>query len=191
MILVLDNYDSFVFNLARYLQELGHQVTTYRNDGISLEDIARLAPDAILLSPGPGRPGEAGIMLEVIRHFSGPIPILGICLGHQAIGEAFGAEITRADEPMHGRAGLINHDGSGCFHDLPTPLQVGRYHSLIVDPDGLPPCLRVTAHSKQGEIMGLAHKHHPTMGLQFHPESILTTHGHQLLANFLKACHVH
>lgn len=186
MILILDNYDSFVFNLARYCEELGEKVAVYRNDALSLTDIARLDPDHILLSPGPGRPEDGGIMLDVIKSFSGRIPILGICLGHQAIGAAFGGIVTHASEPMHGRSSQITHDNAGLFAGLPNPLTVGRYHSLVVTPDGLPDSLSVTARSQGGEIMALRHANHPTYGLQFHPESILTEHGHDLLKHFLE-----
>ncbi len=186
MILILDNYDSFVFNLARYLEELGQDIAVYRNDALSLTDIARLAPDAILLSPGPGRPDEAGIMLDLIRHFSNHVPILGICLGHQAIGQAFGCKIDRALEPMHGRASQLTHGQEGLFKTIPSPFTVGRYHSLIVQQSTETSDLIADAWSPAGEIMALHHKTHPTWGLQFHPESILTQHGHQLLKNFLE-----
>ena len=186
MILILDNYDSFVFNLARYCEELGESVTVYRNDALEIDDIARLDPDAILLSPGPGRPEDAGIMIDLIRHFSGRIPILGICLGHQGIGQAFGADVILAQQPMHGRASQITHHETGIFQSIPSPLKVARYHSLVLSPLSVPHCLRVTAHSEDGEIMAVEHISHPTIGLQFHPESILTEKGHQLLGNFLK-----
>ncbi|WP_321340444.1 aminodeoxychorismate/anthranilate synthase component II [uncultured Cohaesibacter sp.] len=189
MILILDNYDSFVFNLARYCEELGEPVTVYRNDALDIDDIARLDPDAILLSPGPGRPEDAGIMIELIRHFSGRIPILGICLGYQAIGYAFGAEITLAHKPMHGRASQIRHDETGIFRTIPSPLKVARYHSLVVSPHPVPSDLIVTAWSEDGEVMALKHARHPTIGLQFHPESILTDSGHALLKNFLDDAH--
>lgn len=190
MILILDNYDSFVFNLTRYCEELGRLAIVYRNDALSVADIARLEPDAILISPGPGRPEDAGISVELIRHLSGRIPILGICLGHQAIGHAFGGEIRRAKEPMHGRSSIIQHDGAGIFAGLPAPLAVGRYHSLVIAPETIPQELTVTARSETGEIMALAHKTHPTVGLQFHPESILTDAGHTLLENFLDQANV-
>lgn len=189
MILILDNYDSFVFNLARYFEELGETIAVYRNDALACEDIARLSPDALLLSPGPGRPEDAGILVKAIRQFSGQIPVLGICLGHQAIGEAFGATVTRAKEPMHGRASQLHHDGTGIFRGLPSPFAIGRYHSLIVDPATIPQELEVTACSSKREIMALSHRTDPTYGLQFHPESILTEHGHQLLKNFLELSH--
>nr|WP_319485320.1 aminodeoxychorismate/anthranilate synthase component II [uncultured Cohaesibacter sp.] len=185
MILILDNYDSFVFNLARYCEELGEQITVYRNDALEVADIARLDPDIILLSPGPGRPEDAGIMIDLIRHFSGHIPILGICLGHQAIGHAFGADVVLAHHPMHGRSSHISHGGTGIFEAIETPLQVGRYHSLVLDPATLPAALRVTALSEENEIMAIEHVTHPTIGLQFHPESILTDRGHDLISNFL------
>ncbi|MCV6546603.1 MAG: aminodeoxychorismate/anthranilate synthase component II [Cohaesibacter sp.] len=190
MILILDNYDSFVFNLARYFEELDQQVTVYRNDALSLDDIARLDPTALILSPGPCAPQQAGICLEAIRHFSGVLPILGICLGHQAIGEAFGGIISRATEPMHGRASQLTHPNHGLFKNIPSPFAVGRYHSLIVEQDHLPDCLEITARSGLGEIMALRHKDHPTFGMQFHPESILTQHGHDLLSNFLEEANV-
>ena len=189
MILILDNYDSFVFNLARYCEELGEAVTVYRNDALDIADIARLDPDAILLSPGPGRPEDAGIMIDLIRHFSGRIPILGICLGHQAIGHAFGAEVIRAKQPMHGRASQISHEETGIFRTISSPLRVARYHSLVVSPQAVPSELIVTAWSEEGEIMALKHATHPTIGLQFHPESILTDYGHTLLNNFLDDAH--
>ncbi|PLW77371.1 anthranilate synthase component II [Cohaesibacter celericrescens] len=189
MILILDNYDSFVFNLSRYCEELGETIAVYRNDALSIDDIARLNPDAILLSPGPGRPEDAGIMIELIKAFSGTIPILGICLGHQAIGSAFGARVTRALEPMHGRASLINHTQSALFENIASPLSVGRYHSLIISSETMPNSLKPTAHSERGEIMALEHVSHPTFGMQFHPESILTDCGHQLIRNFLEITH--
>lgn len=185
MILLIDNYDSFVYNLARYVKELGFNVRLERNDAISLEQIAALAPSHIILSPGPGTPSAAGICIELIQRFAPDIPILGVCLGHQAIGEAFGAKVVQAKQPRHGKASLIEHDSSRIFQDLPKPLQVGRYHSLIVSPLGLPSCLKVTAWSKANEIMALQHQQYPVVGVQFHPESILTEAGHQLLFNFL------
>lgn len=188
MLLMLDNYDSFVFNLVRYCEELGEHVAVYRNDALSVEDVVRLRPDGILLSPGPGRPEDAGIMIDLITHLSGHVPILGVCLGHQAIGHAFGGRIIRANEPMHGRSSRISHDDSRPFTGLPQPLTVGRYHSLVIDPASLPSCLRITGHSESGEIMAIAHRQHPTYGVQFHPESILTEGGHQMLRTFLTLC---
>ena len=183
MILIIDNYDSFVFNIARSFRELGEDVVMRRNDAIDTAELARLAPEAIILSPGPCSPNEAGASLDIIRAFSGKIPILGICLGHQCIGQAFGADITRAAEPMHGIASAIHHDATGLFAALPTPLTVGRYHSLIVTHETLQ--LQIIARSDRGEIMALRHVTHPTYGVQFHPESILTPNGETLLANFL------
>lgn len=185
MLLVIDNYDSFVFNLARYCEELGERVRTVRNDRIDVETIAALDPQAILVSPGPRSPAEAGVSLEVIRDFSGRIPILGVCLGHQCIGAAFGADVVRATVPMHGRASRIVHNGAGLFAGLPQPLAVGRYHSLIVASPPPDAPLSVDARSPEGEVMALSHESHPTFGVQFHPESILSEHGHDLLANFL------
>ena len=183
MILIIDNYDSFVFNIARSFRELGEDVVMRRNDAIDAPALARLAPEAIILSPGPCSPNEAGASLDIIRAFSGKIPILGICLGHQCIGQAFGADITRAAEPMHGIASAIHHNATGLFANLPAPLTVGRYHSLIVAHET--PQLQTLARSERGEIMALRHVTHPTFGVQFHPESILTPDGETLLANFL------
>ncbi|MFC7051779.1 anthranilate synthase component II [Hansschlegelia quercus] len=186
MILLLDNYDSFVFNLARYFEELGREPHVVRNDAITVEGVAALEPDAIVVSPGPCSPNEAGISLDLIRALSGKVPILGVCLGHQAIGQAFGGSVTRARRPLHGRASRVVHDGTGLFEGLPDPVAVARYHSLIVElgPDYAGP-LRVTGRSEEGEVMALAHAAHPTYGVQFHPESILTEGGHRLLENFL------
>lgn len=187
MILVLDNYDSFVANIGRYLRNLGAETLSLRNDAVTLDEIERLAPKAIVISPGPGAPHDAGLSEAVVRAFSGRVPILGICLGHQAIGEVFGGRIARAREPMHGRASRIDHDGTGVFAGLAAPMTAGRYHSLVVeidDPDGAD--LVVTARSEAGEIMGLRHRSHPTHGVQFHPESVLTPEGSALLANFLR-----
>jgi len=191
MILIIDNYDSFVFNVARYLVELGEEVRVVRNDDIDAAAVRLLLPKAIVLSPGPCTPNETGVSLEIVKELSGAIPILGICLGHQCIGQAFGARIERALHPMHGRASDILHDGRALFEGLPTPLRVGRYHSLIVefDPGERVP-LDVTARSVEGEIMALQHHTHPTYGVQFHPESVLTQAGHRLLENFLKAAGV-
>lgn len=184
MILIIDNYDSFVFNVARYFVELGHEVEVHRNDAITLAKIEARNPAAIVLSPGPCGPAEAGICLPVIDAFNGRLPILGICLGHQCIGEALGGRVVRARAPMHGRISPVVHDGSGVFRDLPNPLPVGRYHSLIVElNEGLP--LRVTARSLEGEIMGVVHENGMTHGVQFHPESVLSTAGHAMFRNFL------
>jgi para-aminobenzoate synthetase component II len=183
-LLILDNYDSFVFNIVRYCEELGATTRVKRNDALTINDIDALDPDAIILSPGPCGPDEAGISLELIKKLSGRIPILGVCLGHQCIGAAFGGTVFRAKTPMHGRASPILHDGTGVFDHLPNPFEAGRYHSLIVD---LPEesALKVTAKSPDGEIMGLSHRTHPTHGVQFHPESVLTTHGYEVIDNFL------
>ncbi|SHO59891.1 anthranilate synthase component 2 [Pseudoxanthobacter soli DSM 19599] len=184
-ILIVDNYDSFVFNIARYFTELGAHALVVRNDTVTVDEIANDLPDAIVLSPGPCTPDEAGISLDVVARLSGRVPILGICLGHQAIGQAFGGRVVRARRPLHGQSAPIRHHGGGLFSGLPSPLAVGRYHSLIVDlPAGSP--LTVTARSSEDEIMALAHHSHPTFGVQFHPESIVTEHGYDLLANFLR-----
>ena len=185
MILLIDNYDSFVWNLARYVSELGHTRIVVRNDATSLDEIAALAPSHIIVSPGPCSPAEAGISNAVIAAFGASIPILGVCLGHQCIGAALGGRVERARRPMHGKTSLIRHDGRGVFVGLPDPLRVTRYHSLIVEDEGLPDCLEVTARSEEGEIMALAHAQWPLVGVQFHPEAVLTEHGHDLLRNFL------
>ena len=187
MILVIDNYDSFVHNLARYLRELGWATEVVRNDAIALEEVAQLAPSHIVLSPGPRTPDEAGISLALVARFHASIPILGVCLGHQCIGQAFGGRVVRAKRPMHGKASEIRHDGRGVFAGLETPLAGTRYHSLVVAAEGLPDCLIVTARSDEGEIMGLAHRNSPVIGLQFHPEAVLTDSGYALLRNFLSA----
>jgi anthranilate synthase/aminodeoxychorismate synthase-like glutamine amidotransferase len=186
MILVLDNYDSFVFNVARYFEEIGRPTEVVRNDAVTVEDVERAAPEAIVISPGPCTPNEAGISLDLIARLSGRVPILGVCLGHQAIGQAFGGRVVRARRPLHGRAARVEHDDTGLFEGLPNPVSVGRYHSLIVELDGTyDGPLVVTGRSEEGEIMALAHRDHPTFGVQFHPESILTEGGHRLLQNFL------
>ena len=186
MILILDNYDSFVFNIVRYCQELGGETLVRRNDAVTLSDIEALKPERMIISPGPCGPHEAGLSLDLIRRFSGIIPILGICLGHQCIGEAFGGVIGRARRPMHGLDSRIDHDGTGVFSGIPDHFRAGRYHSLIVTlPKETTSPLRITARSEEGEIMGVQHKSHPTYGVQFHPESILTEYGHQLIGNFL------
>jgi anthranilate synthase/aminodeoxychorismate synthase-like glutamine amidotransferase len=186
MILLIDNYDSFVFNLARYFQRLGHATHVVRNDAVSPDDVARLRPDAVVLSPGPCTPSEAGCSLEVVRQLAGSIPILGICLGHQAIAAALGARIVRAAEPVHGRTSEIFHDGQSVFAGLASPIVVCRYHSLIVDGASLPAELEATAWTADGTIMALAHRKLSIVGLQFHPESILTHSGYELLAAFLR-----
>ena len=186
MILVVDNYDSFTYNLVQYLGELGAQLEVRRNDQITLDEIANMAPERIVISPGPKTPTEAGICLDVILNFSGQVPILGVCLGHQAIGQAFGGKVIRAPEIMHGKTSLISHDGKTIFAGLPNPFPATRYHSLIVERESLPECLAVSATSPDGLIMGLRHKELKVEGVQFHPESVLTEAGKQLLANFLK-----
>ena len=185
MILLIDNYDSFVWNLARYVSELGHTRIVVRNDATSLDEIAALAPSHIIVSPGPCSPAEAGISNAVITAFAATTPILGVCLGHQCIGAALGGKVERAQRPMHGKTSLIRHDSTGVFTGLPDPLRVTRYHSLIVEQEGLPEALRVTARSAEGEIMAVQHRAWPLVGVQFHPEAVLTEHGHDLLRNFL------
>jgi len=186
MILLLDNYDSFVHNLARYVRELGEEAAVRRNDAITLDEIAELAPSHILVSPGPCTPSESGISVEVVRRFGLIIPILGVCLGHQCIGAAYGARVIRAGRPMHGKTSRITHDGSGIFHGLPSPFTATRYHSLVLERATLPAELVVTATSEDGEIMAMRHRSYPVTGTQFHPESILTEHGHTLLRHFLE-----
>jgi len=186
MILMIDNYDSFTYNLVQYLGELGAGIEVRRNDQTTLEEIERMAPDRIVISPGPKTPTEAGICLELIKRFSGRLPILGVCLGHQAIGQAFGGKVVRAPAIMHGKTSEIHHDGKTIFAGLPNPFPATRYHSLIVERASLPACLEVSATSPDGLIMGLRHKEMKVEGVQFHPESVLTAAGKQLLANFLK-----
>jgi para-aminobenzoate synthetase component 2 len=187
MLLVIDNYDSFTYNLVQYLGELGQTVEVRRNNRTTLEEIENdLRPERIVISPGPGTPDDAGITLDVIEHFSGKIPLLGVCLGHQAIGQAFGGKVVRAPELMHGKASEVSHDGKTIFAGLQKPFLAGRYHSLIVEKDSLPDCLEVSAATKENIIMGLRHRELKVEGVQFHPESILTSDGKQLLANFLK-----
>jgi anthranilate synthase/aminodeoxychorismate synthase-like glutamine amidotransferase len=186
MILLIDNYDSFVYNLARYVDELGYVSLVKRHDAIILTDIELLQPSHIIISPGPCSPEQAGISMAVIREFGPRIPILGVCLGHQAIGQVYGGIVTRAQKPMHGKSAMITHHGKNIFSGLVNPLQVGRYHSLIVSDENFPAELEVTARSIEGEIMGLMHKQFPVYGVQFHPESVLTQSGHQLLQNFLR-----
>lgn len=186
MLLVIDNYDSFTYNLVQYFGELGAEPVVRRNDEIDIEGVRRLAPGAICISPGPCTPNEAGVSNEVIREFAGEIPLLGVCLGHQCIGQVFGGEVVRAGRLMHGKTSLIHHGGEGMFEGLPNPFEATRYHSLIVRRESLPDCLEITAETDQQEIMGLRHRELPVHGVQFHPESILTTHGKQLLGNFLR-----
>ncbi|MFZ3621722.1 aminodeoxychorismate synthase component 2 [Leclercia barmai] len=185
MILLIDNYDSFTWNLYQYFCELGAEVEVRRNDVLSLEDVAALNPQKIVISPGPCTPDESGISLAVIRHYAGQLPILGVCLGHQAIAQVFGATIVRAAKVMHGKTSLVTHTGTGVFLGLNNPLTVTRYHSLVIDPPTLPDCFEVTAWSETQEIMGIRHREWDLEGVQFHPESILSEQGHQLLANFL------
>jgi len=186
MLLMIDNYDSFTYNLVQYLGELGEDVVVRRNDEISLDEVAVMKPARIVVSPGPCTPNEAGISVPLIERFAGKIPLLGVCLGHQSIGQAFGGRIVHARELMHGKTSAIEHTGCGVFHALPNPLQATRYHSLVIERDSLPECLEVTAWSDDGEIMGVRHKSLSVEGVQFHPESILTEHGHDLLRNFLE-----
>lgn len=185
MILVIDNYDSFTYNIVQELGELGANLTVYRNDKITVDEIRALAPERIVISPGPGFPIDAGVSLQLIRELGSSIPLLGVCLGHQAIGEAYGGLVAHAPELMHGKTSMIYHDGDTILSDIPNPFEATRYHSLIVDEATLPDCLQITARTATGEIMGLRHKQHPVIGLQFHPESILTGYGLQILGNFL------
>jgi anthranilate synthase component II len=184
-VLVIDNYDSFVYNLVQYLGELGADPMVHRSDELSLEQIRELGPDAVLISPGPGRPEDAGVSNQVIEAFAGEVPILGVCLGHQCIGEVYGGQVVRAPQVMHGKTSLIRHRDVGVFAGLPQPLEATRYHSLIVDRDSVPDCLEITAETDDGIVMGLRHRDHPTEGVQFHPESILSVGGHDLLRTFL------
>jgi len=185
MLLMIDNYDSFTYNLVQYFGELGEEVRTFRNDEITLDEVAALAPSHICISPGPCTPHEAGISVGVLQRFAGKIPMLGVCLGHQAIAAAFGGKVIRAKQVMHGKTSLIAHTGFGVFHDLPTPYTVTRYHSLAIERATLPDCLEVTAWTDDGEIMGVRHTGFNIQGVQFHPESILSEHGHALLKNFI------
>ncbi|MCC7642794.1 anthranilate synthase component 2 [Janthinobacterium sp. OK676] len=186
MLLMIDNYDSFTYNIVQYFGELGEDVRVYRNDEITIEQIEALNPDRICISPGPKAPAQAGISVEVLKHFAGKKPILGVCLGHQAIGEAFGGKVIRAKQVMHGKTSLIAHTGVGVFKGLPSPFTVIRYHSLAIERASLPSCLEVTAWTDDGEIMGVRHREYDIEGVQFHPESILSEHGHALLKNFLE-----
>ena len=190
MLLIIDNYDSFTYNLVQYLQEIGAEVTVARNDRVTVDDVARLRPSSIVISPGPCTPDEAGISVPLVQAFSHTVPILGVCLGHQSIAQAFGGRIVHAREVMHGKPSMVYHDGNGMFDVLPSPIRATRYHSLIVDPETVPACLEICAwtldeNGAQREIMGLRHRQLPIMGVQFHPESILTEYGHGLLRNFL------
>ena len=186
MLLMIDNYDSFTYNLVQYFGQLGEQVAVYRNDQITLDDIEVLAPSRIVISPGPCTPSEAGISLELVREYGAAIPILGVCLGHQSIAQAYGGRIVRAGKLMHGKTSMISHQADGMFSDIPNPFQATRYHSLVVDASSLPDCFRVTARAEDDrEIMAISHKEHPVEGVQFHPESVLTQYGHKLLQNFI------
>lgn len=191
MMLMIDNYDSFTYNLVQYLGELGAEVEVRRNDKIGIEDIERLNPERIMISPGPCSPNESGISMDVIRHFAGKVPLLGVCLGHQAIGQVFGGRIVHAREIMHGKTSMIHHTDKGVFSGLPTPFEATRYHSLVIEKTSVPDCLEITAWTETedgqlDEIMGVRHRELVVEGVQFHPESILTAHGHELLRNFLK-----
>ncbi len=191
MLLMIDNYDSFTYNLVQYFGELGQAVKVIRNDDLSVSDIAALKPERIVISPGPCTPNEAGVSLEVLEKLSGSVPILGVCLGHQSLGQAFGGKVIRAKTIMHGKTSLMHHKGQGVFSNLPSPFEATRYHSLVVEKESLPDCLEITAWTENAdgsfdEIMGLRHKTLPVQGVQFHPESILTQHGHAMLKNFLE-----
>ena len=186
MLLMIDNYDSFTYNLVQYFGELGQEVQVFRNDEISLEEVDRLGADRVVISPGPCTPSEAGISVALIQRFADKIPILGVCLGHQSIGQAFGGRIVHAGQLMHGKTSEIRHKDAGVFHGLPNPLTATRYHSLVIEKKSLPACLEMTAWTDDGEIMGVRHRDLPVEGVQFHPESILTEKGHELLANFLR-----
>jgi anthranilate synthase/aminodeoxychorismate synthase-like glutamine amidotransferase len=185
MILLIDNYDSFVYNLARYVRELGEQPLVRRHDAVDIDEILSLSPTHVIISPGPCSPKEAGISTEVVRRLGARIPVLGVCLGHQCIGAAYGGEIVRAGVPMHGKTSRIHHGGQGIFAGLPSPFVATRYHSLVIAPESMPPSLAVTATSEDGEIMAVQHAAHPVYGVQFHPESVLTEHGYRLLDHFL------
>jgi anthranilate synthase component 2 len=186
MVLMIDNYDSFTYNLVQYLGELGEQVRVVRNDEVSVDEVEALAPARVVISPGPCTPSEAGISLGLIDRLAGRVPILGVCLGHQAIGQAFGGKVVRARQVMHGKVSRIHHDGRGVFVGVPIDFVATRYHSLVVERASLPECLEVSAESEDGEIMGLRHRSLPVEGVQFHPEALLTDHGHKMLENFLK-----
>jgi anthranilate synthase/aminodeoxychorismate synthase-like glutamine amidotransferase len=185
VILIVDNYDSFTYNLVQYFGELGCALIVKRNDAVSLDEISSLRPTHVCISPGPGRPAQAGLSNDIVREFSARVPLLGVCLGHQCIGEVFGGKIVAAPRLLHGKTSQIQHNGGGVFANLPNPFTATRYHSLIVSPDSVPDCLEVTAQTSEGEIMGLSHRDFPVHGVQFHPESILTPEGKKLLANFV------
>ncbi len=185
MVLMIDNYDSFTWNLVQYLRELGASTQVVRNDALTLDEIEALAPAQVVISPGPCTPAEAGISVALIQALPLDRPLLGVCLGHQSIGAAFGAKIVRANRPMHGKTSSVEHDGKGVFAGIPSPFTVNRYHSLVIEEASLPDCLQVSARAADGAIMGVRHRHRPIEGVQFHPESVLTEHGHQLLGNFL------
>jgi anthranilate synthase component 2 len=189
MILMIDNFDSFTYNLVQYFGELGAEVKVVRNNALTLEDIERMAPAGIVVSPGPCTPNEAGISLEAIRRFAGRIPLLGVCLGHQAIGQAFGGKVVKAARVMHGKVSSVRHDGKGVFAGLPDGFTATRYHSLAIERATLPACLEVSAQSEDGEIMGVRHRSLPVEGVQFHPEALLTEHGHAMLKNFMDGSH--
>jgi len=185
MLLIIDNYDSFTYNLVQYLGELGQEIEVFRNDKITLEQIEEVSPERIVISPGPCTPKEAGLSVPLIQHFAGKIPILGVCLGHQAIGAAFGGQVVRNYRLMHGKTSMIHHDGRTIYRDLPNPFEATRYHSLVVEPKTVPSCLEISARTDEGEIMGLRHREYLVEGVQFHPESIMTAVGKDLLKNFL------
>ena len=187
MIVMIDNYDSFTYNLVQYLGEMGQELRVFRNDKVTIPEIEALKPDRIVISPGPCTPKEAGISVEVIRHFAGKCPVLGVCLGHQSVGYAFGGEIVRADRLMHGKTSMIHHDGDGVFRGLPNPFEATRYHSLVIRRETMPDCLVITAETDDREVMGVRHRELPIEGVQFHPESILTGSGKQLLRNFVES----
>jgi anthranilate synthase/aminodeoxychorismate synthase-like glutamine amidotransferase len=189
MILVIDNYDSFTFNLVQYLGVLGSEMVVFRNDQITLSEMEARAPECIVISPGPGRPEDSGIIIDTIRSFAGKVPILGVCLGHQAIGAAFGGKVVRAPVIMHGKVSQVHHDGRTIFEGVENPFPATRYHSLVVSPDGFPDCLEISAKTEDGIIMAVRHREHAVEGVQFHPESILTTVGMKLLSNFLRRAH--
>ncbi|MEY2711406.1 MAG: hypothetical protein RL487_1189 [Actinomycetota bacterium] len=187
-IVVIDSYDSFVYNIVQYLGELGAEPVVVRNDAMTVAEVEALSPDGILLSPGPGRPEDAGIICEAISHFAGRVPVFGVCLGHQAIGHVYGGSVVRAPELMHGKTSMISHRDTGVFTGVANPVEATRYHSLVVERDGLPACLEITAETGDGMIMGLRHRDFDVEGVQFHPESVLTSAGHRMLGNFLTRC---